>query len=95
MNLFGMDRAMTWPEAAFLLGALLLIAFLTALVIVGVFESRKAESSATQVDDLRQLVHRFEHLAETALDAQRRAAADLAELHSRTASIEHILHTVD
>ncbi len=34
-------------------------------------------------------------LAETSFDAQQRAAADVAELRSRTTSIEQILRTVE
>jgi Tfp pilus assembly protein PilO len=86
---------MSWPEVILILGVLLLVAFLIALVIVGVFESRKAKVEATKADDLRQLVRRFEQLAESTLDAQQRVAADLAELRSRTASIEQILRTVE
>ncbi len=85
----------TWPETVFLLGVLLLATFLVSLVIVAVFEHRKARLSASQAEDLRQLVHRFEQLAENTLDAQQRAAADLAELRSRTTAIEQILRTVE
>ncbi|WP_433443373.1 hypothetical protein [Nonomuraea sp. CA-141351] len=43
--------------------------------------------------DRRQLVHRFEQLAEKTLDAQKRMAIDLAELHTRATLIEQILRT--
>ena len=56
---------------------------------------RKTRVAAAQQDDLRQLVRRYEHFAENALDAQQRLAADVSELRSRTASIEQILRTVD
>jgi hypothetical protein len=56
---------------------------------------RKTRVAAGQQDDLRQLVRRYEHFAENALDAQQRLAADVSELRSRTASIEQILRTVD
>ncbi|WP_246609013.1 hypothetical protein [Nonomuraea rhizosphaerae] len=95
MALLGADEAMSWPEVILLLGVLLLVAFLIAIVIVGMFESRKTKAEAARADDMRQLVHRFEQLAESTLDAQQRAAADLAELRSRTASIEQILRTVE
>ncbi|MGP3960815.1 hypothetical protein ACTWPT_32875 [Nonomuraea sp. 3N208] len=85
----------SWPEAIFYLGVLVLVAFLIALVIVGTFETRKLKLQADQAEDLRQLVRRFEQLAESTLDAQQRAATDLAELRSRTASIEQILRTVE
>ena len=58
-------------------------------------ELRKAKIKAGHQDDLRQLVRRYEHLAENALDTQQRVAADVAELRSRTASIEQILRTVE
>jgi hypothetical protein len=44
---------------------------------------------------MRQLVRRYEQLAENSLDAQQRIAADLSELRSRTSSIEQILRTVE
>jgi len=50
---------------------------------------------AKQEDDLRQLVHRYEQLSENTLDAQQRTATHVAELVSRTASIEKILRTVE
>jgi hypothetical protein len=58
-------------------------------------ELRKAKIVAGQEDDLRQLVRRYEHLAENTLDAQQRVAADVSELRSRTASIEQVLRTVE
>jgi hypothetical protein len=58
-------------------------------------ELRKTKIVAGQEDDLRQLVRRYEHFAENALDAQQRVAADVSELRSRTASIEQILRTVE
>ena len=50
---------------------------------------------AGQEDALRQLVGRYEQLAENTLDAQQRVAADVSELRSRAASIEQILRTVE
>lgn len=50
---------------------------------------------AGQEDNLRQLVRRYEQLAENTLDAQRRVAVDASELRSRTTSIEQILRTVE
>lgn len=68
------------------------------LIAIGMFafvQLRKASIQAGQQDDLRQLVNRYEHLAANILDAQQRAAADLADMRSRTASVEQILRTVD
>jgi hypothetical protein len=56
---------------------------------------RKTKIVAGQEDDLRQLVRRYEHLAENTLDAQQRVAADVSELRSRTAAIEQVLRTVE
>ncbi|MEW1840255.1 hypothetical protein AB0392_20120 [Nonomuraea angiospora] len=85
----------SWPAAIFSLGVLLVVGFLIALFAVGMFEMRKAKLDALQADDLRQLVRRFEQLAENTMDAQQRMAADLAELRARTTSIEQILRTVE
>jgi hypothetical protein len=95
MNPFSTDGATSWPEAIFLLGALILATFLAVMVLQTVIEYRKLKVTAIQADDLRQLVRRFEQLAENSLDAQQRVAADLAELRSRAASIEQILRTVE
>jgi hypothetical protein len=51
--------------------------------------------SDAQAEDIRQMVQRYEQLAEKALDAQQRAAVDVAELRVRLASIEQILRTVE
>jgi hypothetical protein len=40
-------------------------------------------------------VRRYEHLAESTLDAQQRVSADVSELRSRTAAIDAILRTVE
>ncbi|WP_240776812.1 hypothetical protein [Nonomuraea basaltis] len=90
-----LDGAMSWPEAIFYLGVLVLVAFLIALFVVGTFEMRKAKLEASQAEDLRRLVRRFEQLSENTMDAQQRVAADLAELRARTTSIEQILRTVE
>jgi hypothetical protein len=44
---------------------------------------------------MRQLVDRYEQLAEKTMDAQQRIATDLSELRSRTAAVEQILRTVE
>jgi Tfp pilus assembly protein PilO len=95
MNLLDNNGATSWPEAIVLVTLLLVVGFLVVLVVGSMFDLRKAKLAASQADDLRQLVHRYEQLAENTMDAQQRAAADLAELRSRTASIEQILRTVE
>ncbi|SEG77638.1 hypothetical protein SAMN05444920_104512 [Nonomuraea solani] len=79
----------------FYLGVLILVTFRISVVVVGMFDNRKTKLQADQADDLRQLVRRFEQLAENTMDAQQRTAADLAELRSRATAIEQILRTVE
>ena len=83
-----------WPDAVAVLGILLAITVLIGGAMAAFVELRKTKIVAGHQDDLRQLVRRYEHLAENALDTQQRVAADVAELRSRTASIEQILQTV-
>ena len=85
----------TGPEVAALLGILLAVIVLIGGAIAAFVALRKTKIVAGQEDDLRQLVRRYEHLAETTLDAQQRVAADVSELRSRTASIEQVLRTVE
>lgn len=87
--------SLNWPDAAALLGILLAVTVLIGGAMAAFVELRKTKLAAGQEDDLRQLVRRYEHLAENALDAQQRMAADVSELRSRTASIEQILRTVE
>jgi hypothetical protein len=85
----------TWPEVfAFFVLTILLIS-LIAIVVSGFLEFRKQKIAAAQVEEMRQLVSRYEQLSEKTLDAQQRTATDVAELRSRTASIEQILRTVE
>jgi hypothetical protein len=85
----------TWPDAAAFLGILLAVTVLIGGAIAAFVELRKTKIVAGHEDDLRQLVRRYEHFAENALDAQQRVTADVSELRSRTASIEQILRTVE
>ena len=85
----------TWPGAILLLGILTLVTVLVGAGLAAFVELRQARIKATQEDNLRQLVHRYEQLAENTLDAQQRVAADVSELRSRTTSIEQILRTVE
>ena len=84
-----------WPDAVAVLGIALVVIVLIGGSIAGFVELRKAKLVAGQTDDLRRLVHRYEGLAETTLDAQQRVAADVSELRSRTSSIEQMLRTVE
>ncbi len=89
------DTGTTWPEAILILGIVLAVLLLIGGTAATVLESRKMKVASQQDADLRQLVGRYEQLAEKTLDAQQRTAADVSELRSRTASIEQILRTVD
>jgi flagellar basal body-associated protein FliL len=89
------ESGTTWPEAILILGMILAVLLLIGGAAATVLESRKLKVAAQQDVDLRQLVSRYEQLAEKTLDAQQRSAADVSELRSRTASIEQILRTVD
>jgi trans-2-enoyl-CoA reductase len=85
----------TWPGVVFSLGALALAVFLIIAVLATMQEFRKVKLTAVHEEGLRQLVRRYEQLAENTLDAQQRVAADVSELRSRTQSIEQILRTVE
>lgn len=86
---------MTWPNAIVILGVIVVVIILIGGAMSVYLDLRKAKIVAGQEDSLRQLVSRYEQLAENTLDAQQRSAADLAELRTRTAAIEHILRTVE
>lgn len=89
------EKPVTGPEVAAFLGLVTGGMFLVAAAVGTFLELRRTATVAQQEDDLRRLVKRYEHLAENALDAQQRAAADVAELRSRTAAIEQILRSVE
>jgi hypothetical protein len=85
----------TWPEAIIFLGVVVLGIVLLGGAMASWVDLRKTRMAAGQQDDLRQLVDRYEKLAENTLDAQQRVAADVSELRSRTNAIEQILKTVE
>ena len=90
-----MNSEWTWPQVILILG-LALVGFMILIGIVSSYiELRKTKVDATQAGEIRQLVQRYEQLAEKTLDAQQRTAADVAELRARAASIEQILRTVE
>ena len=88
-------QSFSWPDAAAVTALAVAVVALVGFAVAGYVQLRTAKISAGQDDDLRQLVRRFEQLAEGTLDAQQRAASDLADLRSRTMSIEQILRTVE
>ena len=85
----------TWPSVILLLGLIALATLMFLAAMASLHEFRKLKITSGQEENMRQLVRRYEQLAENTLDAQQRAAADLSELRSRTASIEQILRTVE
>jgi len=94
MSLAAVDT-LSWPEAIGFLGLIVFVMFVLGAGSATWLEYRKIKITAIQEDALRQLVHRYEQLAENTLDAQQRVAADVSELRSRAASIEQILRTVE
>jgi ABC-type uncharacterized transport system permease subunit len=85
----------TWPTVILVLGLVLFAFMMIGVVIDAFLKMRKQQIDAGQAEDIRQLVQRYEQLAEKTLDAQQRAAVDVAELRVRLASIEQILRTVE
>ena len=95
MNPMAATQSFSWPDAAGVAARVVAVVAVVGFAVAGFVQLRTAKIKAGQEDDLRQLVRRYEHLAETTLDAQQRAASDVAEMRSRTASIEQILRTVE
>jgi ABC-type phosphate transport system auxiliary subunit len=85
----------TWPEAFLVIGLSFLGFLLLGATIATWLETRKLKVASHQDEDLRQLVRRYEQLAENTVDTQQRVAADVSELRSRTNAIEQILRTVE
>lgn len=89
------EAGRTWPDVILILG-LTAIAF---MLVVGVIEwiqgNKKLRMEAANQAELRQLVERYEQLAEKTMDAGQRTAADVAELRTRTQAIEQILRSVE
>ena len=88
-------QSFSWPDAAGAAVVCLAVVALVGFAVAGFVQLRTAKIKAGQEDDLRQLVRRYEHLAESTLDSQQRTATDLSDMRSRTASIEQILRTVE
>ena len=85
----------TWSQTVLILGLTGLGFAVLVAIMAGFIEMRKAKIVSKQGNDMRQLVGRYEKMAENSLDAQQRVAADLSELRSRVAVVEQILRTVD
>ncbi len=89
------QQSFSWPDAAAVTALALAAVALAGFAIAGFVQLRTSKIKAGQEDDLRQLIRRYEHLAENTSDAQNRTATDLSEMRSRTVSIEQILRTVE
>lgn len=85
----------SWPESVALIGLIVFVMFVIGSATATWLEFRKTKIAAAQADAMRQLIGRYEQLAEVTMDAQQRIAADVSELRARTASIEQILRTVE
>jgi len=85
----------SWPDTIAFLGLIVLVMFLLGAGTAAWLEFRKTRIAAAQEAALRQLVSRYEQLAETTLDAQQRVASDMSELRTRAASIEQLLRSVE
>lgn len=83
------------PEVAIAIALLVAIVILIGGGASFYLDIRKTRIMADQEGALRQLVKRYEQLAEGSLDAQKRIATDVSELQTRTASIEQILRSVE
>jgi hypothetical protein len=85
----------TWPVVILVLGLAIVFMTLFGMTVAAFVDYRKVKTAAAEAEELRQLVGRYEQLAEKTLDAQQRTATDVSELMSRTVAIEQILRTVD
>jgi hypothetical protein len=95
MYALAVEQSFSWPDAAAVTALALAAVALVGFAIAGFVQLRTSKIKAGQEDDLRQLVRRYEHLAESTVDAQQRAATDLSEMRSRAVSIEQMLRTVE
>ena len=82
------QQSFSWPDAAAVTALALAAVALVGFAIAGFVQLRTSKIKAGQEDNLRQLVSRYEHLAESTSDAQQRTATDLSEMRSRTVAIE-------
>ena len=95
MFLMAAQQSFSWPDAAAVTALALAAVALVGFTIAGFVQLRTSKIKAGEADNLRQLVRRYEHLAENTFDAQQRTATDLSEMKSRTVSIEQLLRTVE
>ncbi|MDQ1288078.1 MAG: hypothetical protein QG622_1643 [Actinomycetota bacterium] len=85
----------SWQETTLILGFLVVVLLCVVTLALSWLLFRRTKLEAGQASELRQLLDRFEQLAEDSLDLQKRTTADLTELKTRTDAIERILRTVE
>jgi hypothetical protein len=88
-------KIISGTEVTAFIGILIAVIVLVGGAMAAWVSLRKTQLVAAQENDLRQLVHRYEQLAESTMDAQQRVATEVTDLRTRTASIEQILRTVE
>ena len=95
MNPMATTQSFSWPDAAGVAALVVAVVAVVGFAVAGFVQLRTSKIKAGDADNLRQLVRRYEHLAENTFDAQQRTATDLSEMKSRTVSIEQLLRTVE
>lgn len=85
----------SWPDVILTLGLVLFAFLVLGAAAAFISDNRKMKIDTAREGDLRQLVDRYEQLAEKTMDAQQRIATDVAELRTRTAAVEQILRSVE
>jgi Tfp pilus assembly protein PilO len=58
------SESLNWPDAAALIVTLAAVLVLIAIAVAAFVQLRQARLGAAHDEDLRQLVHRYQHLAE-------------------------------
>jgi hypothetical protein len=88
-----------WSDVVFVsifgFGSMVLVFTSVLLLIRWFVEYRKTRLLAGHQDGYRRLLDRYEQLSASTMDAQQRAATDLAELRTRVTAVERLLRTVD
>ncbi|MCR6689069.1 hypothetical protein [Cellulomonas sp.] len=86
---------MDWPTVILLLGVLVVALMAGIAVVATRNESRKLDLDEARAEEVKRLLARYDELSAATIEAQKRAAADLADLQTRLAGIERILRSVE
>lgn len=86
---------MDWPTVILLLGVLVVVLMVGIAVVATRNESRKLDLDEARSEEVKRLLARYDELSAATIEAQKRAAADLADLQTRLAGIERILRSVE